>query len=296
LDEQPDVTSPRALRLLFKKYDLQPRRKLGQNFLIDANIVRKIVDAADIREGNLIIEIGPGAGALTAALARAGSRLTVLEVDRGLIKLLKDQFKDLPQVKIIEQDALQVAWGEMLDVMAGQDTDVILISNLPYNISGPFMYNLFRERFPFSKAVLMFQKEVAKRLLAKPGDNDYGTLSVFSSYYCAGESLFDVSKNVFWPRPKIDSTVIRLTPRHIELSHLEEKLFLEIVQNLFLQRRKTVLKTMSIHFGIPRFDLTEVLKKAAINPAARPEELDVNQFAKLTRITYNYFSQIRERL
>lgn len=295
LDESPDVTSPRALSLLFKKYGLKPRRQLGQNFLIDANIVRKIIKAAEISEDNYIIEIGPGAGALTAALARSDVRLAVLEIDRGLIRLLKDQFKNLPQVKIMERDVLEVEWEEMLIGLAGRNTEVKLISNLPYNISGPFMYNLFREAFPFSKAILMFQKEVAQRLLANPGDSDYGTLSVLSRYYCRGENLFDVSKNVFWPRPKVDSTVIRLTPRSKELSNPEEKLFWEIVQSLFQQRRKTILKRMSIHFNIPRNDLTELLKKAAIIPAARPEELDVNQFAKLARITYNYLNNISER-
>ncbi len=295
MDESPDVTSPRALSLLFKKYGLKPRRQLGQNFLIDANIVRKIIKAAEISEDNYIIEIGPGAGALTAALARSDVRLAVLEIDRGLIRLLKDQFKNLPQVKIMERDVLEVEWEEMLIGLAGRNTEVKLISNLPYNISGPFMYNLFREAFPFSKAILMFQKEVAQRLLANPGDSDYGTLSVLSRYYCRGENLFDVSKNVFWPRPKVDSTVIRLTPRSKELSNPEEKLFWEIVQSLFQQRRKTILKRMSIHFNIPRNDLTELLKKAAIIPAARPEELDVNQFAKLARITYNYLNNISER-
>ncbi len=295
MDESPDVTSPRALSLLFKKYGLKPRRQLGQNFLIDANIVRKIVTAAEISEDNYIIEIGPGAGALTAALVRSGAGLAVLEVDRGLIRLLKDQYKNLPQVMIIERDVLKVEWEKMISGLAGRNTEVKLISNLPYNISGPFMYNLFREAFPFSKAILMFQKEVAHRLLANPGDSDYGTLSVLCCYYCTGEALFDVSKNVFWPRPKVDSTVIRLTPRGKELSNPEERLFWEIVQSLFQQRRKTILKRMSTHFNIPRDDLTELLKKAAIIPAARPEELDVKQFAKLARITYNYLNKPSER-
>ena len=295
MNEKPDVISPRVLKQLFKNYDLHPRRRLGQNFLIDANIVKKIVAAAEIKRGDYIIEIGPGAGALTTELAQAGVGLTLLEIDHGLIRLLRDQFKHIPQVKIIEQDVLQLAWSKALLELAEGNTEVKLISNLPYNISGPFMYNLFREGFPFSMAILMFQKEVAHRLLAKPGDSDYGTLSVLSRYYCKGEKLFDVSKNVFWPRPTIDSTVIKLTKNGIKLSEPEEKWFWKLVQNLFLQRRKTVLKSMCLHFDVPRDDLARLLRSAAINATARPEELDVNQFAKLTRITYNYFSQISER-
>ncbi len=289
--EIPDITSPRKLNALFQDYGLQPRRHLGQNFLIDANIVRKIVSAANIEKGDTVIEIGPGAGALTATLAESGARLIVLEIDRGLIRLLKDLLQPWPEVSIIETDVLKVDWKKLIDSIETGSGAIKLISNLPYNISGPFMYALFREGFPFQSVVLMFQKEVAHRLIAAPGDHDYGTLSVLSGYYTEGKKLFDVSKYVFWPRPKVDSTVLRLQPRNRELDPQEERLLWELVQGLFQQRRKTILNGMSRILSCSRSRLTVLLEKASIFPGARPEELSVNQFAKLTRITYNYCSK-----
>ncbi len=286
-----DVTSPRELAALFQYYGLQPRRHLGQNFLIDANIVRKIVAAANIEKGDQVVEVGPGVGALTLKLAISGANLLIMEIDRGLIRLLKDLFQQWPNIRIIEKDALKVNWKELTESLRTGNEGIKLISNLPYNISGPFMYSLFYEGFPFKTVVLMFQKEVAQRLVAVPGDNDYGSLSVLCGYYTDAKKLFDVSKNVFYPRPKVGSTVLKLLPRDRELNNLEEELLWTIVKGLFQQRRKTVLSSMRRLFPWSRSRLTGLLEKALVNPAARPEELSINQFAKLTRITYNYFSK-----
>ncbi len=291
MDELPDVTSPRVLNALFQQYGLQPRRFLGQNFLIDANIVRKIVSAAEIKNNDRVIEVGPGAGALTASMARAGASLKVLELDRGLARLLKDLFETWPQVLVMEQDALKVSWKGQVENCEAKMGPVKLISNLPYNISGPFMYNLFRDRFPFSLAVLMFQKEVARKLVAGPGEDDYGALSVLSRYYCHGELLFEVSKNVFWPRPKVGSAVLKLTPRQAGLFEKEEALLWDLVQGLFQQRRKTILNNMSRMFDLPREDLVELLEAVPVSTTARPEELGMEQFAMLSRITYNYLGK-----
>jgi len=291
LSEIPDITSPRKLNSLFQSYGLQPRRHLGQNFLIDANIVRKIIAAARVEEGDAVIEVGPGAGALTVNLARTGANLMVLEIDRGLIRLLKDLLRPWPEVEIIEQDVLKVDWKELIRRTITASGGIKLISNLPYNISAPFMYALFKDNFPFTVGLLMFQKEVAHRLIAAPGDNDYGALSVICGYYTEGIKLFDVSKNVFWPRPKVGSAVLRLQPRERELTGQEEGLFWEIVRGFFQQRRKTVLNSMSRLFPFSRNRLTDLLEKAVVFPGARPEELSVKQFAMLTRITYNYLSK-----
>ncbi len=288
MDEIPDVTSPRELNALFQKYGLQPRRHMGQNFLIDANIVRKIVNAAEIKTNDAVIEVGPGAGALTLSMARKGAWLLVIEIDRGLTRLLGDLLEPWPQVTIVEQDALHVSWEKQVKQIKPGKGSVKLISNLPYKISGPFMYNLFKDKFPFSMAVLMFQKEVARRLVASPGDPDYSALSVLCRYYCEGKILFDVSKNVFFPRPKVGSAVLKLVPRRKDLTGKEEKLLWEIVQGSFQQRRKTILNSMDRLFDIPRNRLAELLEQVPVSPAARPEELSVCEFAKLTRITYNY--------
>jgi len=288
--ELPDITSPREIMNLFRYYGLHPLRHLGQNFLIDANIVRKIVAAAEVGPGDGVIEVGPGAGALTLTIARSGASLVVLEIDRGLVRLLNDLLQPWPTVKILEQDVLKTDWRQLITTFK-DGAPIKLISNLPYNISGPFIYNLFEEGFPFNGAVLMFQKEVAHRLVAAPGDSDYGALSVISRYYTEGKILFAVSKNVFWPRPKVGSAVLKLEPRPRILNIEEEPLFWKLVRGVFQQRRKTIQNSMLRVFALPRPLLSGLLAEASIDPSSRPEELSVEQFAKLTRITYNNFNK-----
>ena len=290
MPDLPNVTSPKELLVLFEEYGIQPNKQLGQNFLIDANIVRKIEAAVEAVPGDKIIEVGAGAGALTLALARTGIELTVLEIDKGLVRLLKDILPQRPEVKISHKDVLEVNWRQFLGEAAPGGKNK-LVSNLPYNISGPFMYNLFKESFPFERAVLMFQKEVAMRLLANPGDSDYGSLSVLCRYYTEGRTLFNVSKNVFWPRPKVGSAVILLRPRKRTLTTGEEAVFWKLVQGVFRQRRKTILNGLLSIYSCSRDEATLLLNEANIDTLSRPEELSVEQFALLARITYNYHSK-----
>jgi len=291
MPDLPNVTSPKELLVLFEEYGIQPNKQLGQNFLIDANIVRKIEAAVEAVPGDKIIEVGAGAGALTLALARPGIELTVLEIDKGLVRLLKDILPQRPEVKISHKDVLEVNWRQFLGEAAPGGKNK-LVSNLPYNISGPFMYNLFKESFPFERAVLMFQKEVAMRLLANPGDSDYGSLSVLCRYYTEGRTLFNVSKNVFWPRPKVGSAVILLRPRKRTLTTGEEAVFWKLVQGVFRQRRKTILNGLLSIYSCSRDEATLLLNEANIDTLSRPEELSVEQFALLARITYNKLSKI----
>lgn len=288
MTRMPDVTSPRVIRELFDSYGLNPCRQLGQNFLVDANIVRKILAAAEIKPGDALIEVGPGAGALTLPIASMGVDIAALEIDQGLACLLKELLQLWPKVAIIKADALKVCWKDLIGSHFDSELKIKLISNLPYIISGPFMYNLFKQSFPFDSAVLMFQKEVAHRLLARPGDKDYGALSVLSSYYASGKMLFEVSANVFWPRPKVGSAVIRMQPRIRKLNSDEEELLWYLVRGVFLQRRKTMLNSMIRLFPNSRCSLSALMMEALIDPSVRPEQLSADQFANLARITYNY--------
>ncbi len=290
LAEIPNVTSPRELVKLFEQYGLKPARQLGQNFLVDGNIVRKIVEALEVAPGDYVVEVGAGAGALTLTLAKPGVKLTVFEVDSGLVRLLKDILPQKPEIDIYHKDVLKVRWRDITGSFNSAQSHK-LVSNLPYNISGPFMFALFKEGFPFNRAILMLQKEVAMRLVAGPGDNDYGSLSVLCHYYTEGKILFQVSKNVFWPSPKGGSAVIELRPRNRMLSAAEEPLLWELVQGVFRQRRKTILNSLQHTCAYSRDQAAALLEKASIDPAVRPEELTVEQFAMLARITYNYFSK-----
>jgi 16S rRNA (adenine1518-N6/adenine1519-N6)-dimethyltransferase len=284
----PDLTSPRTVRELFEEHGLQPRKQLGQNFLIDANIVRKIAAVVDVSPGDAVIEVGPGAGALTHALALSGADLLAVEVDRGLAAMLNNLFQPWPEVKILHQDILKITWTDLIARFFPQSVSIKLVSNLPYVISGPFIYALLKENFPFQSAVLMLQKEVAHRLVADPGDSDYGGLSILCQYYSSGKILFDVSHNVFWPRPKVGSAVLKLEPKHRELAAKEEEQLWFLVQGVFQQRRKTMLNSLLRLLPHPRDLIVSLMEEAQVDPAIRPEQLSVDQFAKLAQITYNY--------
>jgi 16S rRNA (adenine1518-N6/adenine1519-N6)-dimethyltransferase len=287
VSELPDITSPRVLRELFKEQQLSPRRQWGQNFLIDANVARKIKAALEAVPGRSAIEVGPGAGALTLLLDQDGYQVLALEIDRGLVRLLNELFAGRSGVTIQQSDALKVKWRELMGDHFGSGTEVKLISNLPYVISGPFLFSILKEHFPFQAAVLMLQKEVARRLVASPGDPDYGALSVLCCYYTQGKVLFDVSNSVFWPKPKVGSAVLLLKPRFRILAPDQEPLLWTIVQGVFQQRRKTIIKNLGRLWPDLRDHLPALLVEAGIDPVSRPEEIGVEQFAKLSRIIYN---------
>jgi 16S rRNA (adenine1518-N6/adenine1519-N6)-dimethyltransferase len=288
MPDLPNMASPREVALLLERFGLKPLPGRGQNFLIDGNVVQKIAAALEVKRGEAVVEVGPGLGALTQALAGLDARILALELDRGLVRLLQELMKPLAAVTVVQGDALQVDWRALCRSYFGAVTAVKLVSNLPYNISSPFMYALLKQNFPFSRAVLMFQKEVAERIVAPPGDGSYGGLSVLCQYYAAGKILFKVSSRVFWPRPGVESAVMLLTPREKALSAGEEAFFWRVVQGSFQQRRKTLLNSLIKVFSWPRETAAGLLRQALIEPSARPETLSVYEFAKLSRILYNY--------
>ncbi len=288
MKDTPNVTSPREVKALLKNYGLKPHKGLGQNFLIDGNTARKIIAALEVETGDAVIEVGPGAGALTVLLARTGIDLLALEIDRGLANMLNNILQPWPKARVINHDALKVNWQDLIDSNFTAQGSVKLVSNLPYIISGPFMYSLFEKLFPFNTAVLMLQKEVAHRLVAEPGHSNYGALSVISRYYTRGKILFNVSNNVFWPRPKVGSAVLKLQPRRRYLKSGEETLFWEIVKGVFQQRRKTIQNNLVRLFPPLSSSLHNIFEAACIKPGDRPEHITADQFAKLARIAYNY--------
>ncbi|NLA05368.1 MAG: ribosomal RNA small subunit methyltransferase A [Firmicutes bacterium] len=289
--ELPDLTSFRSLRRYLEENKLQPRRSMGQNFLVDRNIAVKIIDAAGLKEGEPVVEIGPGAGALTAVLARRSLPVVAVELDRGLAAALKKLLRSRPNVSVLQEDALKINWNTLLKRHFPPGSGATLISNLPYNISTPLLYSLYKQGFPFKKAILTFQKEVALRLTAEPGGN-YGALTVLSRYYAQLEILFPISRSSFWPQPEVDSAVVAITPRRRrELGADEEAFFWRIVQAAFQQRRKMIVNSLRpLGFG-SRSELVSFLRSAGIDPADRAEALSAAQFAKIARIAYNRTSK-----
>jgi 16S rRNA (adenine1518-N6/adenine1519-N6)-dimethyltransferase len=236
---------------LLKKYDLRIRGHLGQHLLMDPNTIRKIVDALDLQTGDRVFEIGPGLGAVTQEVLRRGFPLLAVETDKKFVELLTQEL--LPEYpdhfKLIQGDILKSDPTKMIREWAGADAQVKVIGNLPYYISTPILFHLVEHAEVFSCAVMMLQKEVAARLTAQAGDEDYGRLSVTSDLYGVTEFLFDVSPKCFLPPPEVTSRVVRYAFQPRDRSKAgHEKFLLEIVRVAFSQRRKTLLSLLAQHF------------------------------------------------
>jgi 16S rRNA (adenine1518-N6/adenine1519-N6)-dimethyltransferase len=257
--------------------DLPPSNKrLGQNFLIDPNIVRKIVTLAELGPSDHVLEIGPGRGVLTEALCHAAGRVTAVEVDPRLHAYLETRQAELPSVELVCEDALAYP-VENLPI------GTVVVANLPYYISTPLLFRLLDQRGRFSRMVLMLQDEVADRLVAKPGGSDYGVLSVMAQYAAEITKVFRVSAQCFRPRPEVASAVVLLrTKERTRLSPQEEVSFRALVKAAFAHRRKTLVNSLKDE----KYDQKQVidtLNSLDISPTARAEVLSVGQFIELTR-------------
>lgn len=249
------------------------RKRFGQNFLRDPGVIARIVRAIGPREGERLVEIGPGQGALTEPLVdAAGGRLEVIELDRDLIPGLRVQFFDYPDFVIHEGDALKVDYR----FLHGEGPALRVVGNLPYNISTPLLVHLLEAGDAVADMHFMLQKEVVDRLAATPGSTDWGRLSVMAQYHCRVESLFTVPPAAFVPRPKVDSAIVRLTP-HDALPHPahDEALLFDMVRQAFGQRRKTLRNNLK-----GRIDAA-ALETLDIEPGRRPQTLTVEEFVRI---------------
>lgn len=257
----------------------RPKKRLSQNFLIDRNVAAKIVSTAKISKGDLVIEVGPGRGMLTELIAGAGAKLTCIEIDPALSNSLEERFKDASNVKVINADALKFSF---LDLGAGVEKKFKIISNLPYNISGPMLAKLIDEREVFFSMHLMFQKEVALRIVAVPGTKAYGSLSVLAQTYMDVKLLFDIPPHLFRPVPKVESTLISLrvldAPR---VPVTSEGFYKLVVRSAFAQRRKTLTNALQT-LGVDKKGVLKALESSGIEPKRRGETLDLEEFSVLT--------------
>lgn len=257
-----------------------PKKRFGQHFLIDKNVIRKIIAAAGVAEGDHVLEIGPGRGALTEALLDAGAIVTAIEVDRNLSRLLNERFSGTGRLNVVEADALKVSFTGLL---SEEGRKFKLVSNLPYNISGPILAKFLKERAAFTVMVLMFQKEVAERIASAPGIKSYGILSVLSQAYTDVRIEFNVSRNLFTPRPKVDSSVVSfrvLDKPRVAID--DEEFFKTVVKSAFGTRRKTLLNSLKT-LGLDKDGILSALREAGVDPARRGETLTLSEFGALTR-------------
>jgi len=257
------------------------KKKFGQHFLNDRNIIRKIVAAAGVEKGDLVLEIGPGTGVLTAELLAAGAQVLAVEVDSDLIGPLEERFKG-SDFTVEKADALKVSYTELA---AAYGRRFKLVANLPYYISGPLLAKLLAERAAFSIMVLMFQKEVAVRIASGPGSRDYGNLSVLSQAFTEVKREFDVPARLFTPAPKVDSSVVSFRVLERPRTDIgDETFFRQVVRAAFATRRKTLLNSLGALLS--RTDALSALDEAGIDPVRRGETLSLDEFARLSRAIY----------
>lgn len=281
-----DIATPVRTQEILKKYGFSFKKSLGQNFLIDPNILRNIVGHADLTKDSAAIEVGPGIGALTEHLARQAGKVVSFEIDQRLLPVLEDTLSPYDNVEIIHSDILKANVKEVIDTQLAGYEDIMVVANLPYYVTTPILMKLLMEGLPLRGMVVMMQKEVADRISAKPGTKAYGSLSIAVQYYMQAEIAMIVSKTVFMPQPNVDSAVLRLI-RHDAppVQVKDEDFFFTVTKAAFAQRRKTLLNNLQSQLPNGKARKEEILvalEEAGIEPTRRGETLSIEEFGKLS--------------
>lgn len=254
----------------------RPRKRFGQHFLVDVSVARRIVALARLSGRETVLEVGPGRGALTRLLVREAARLYLIEIDRDLSRRLREEFASSPNVKVVEGDVLDIDLLELLPT----DRPVVVVANLPYNISTPVLMQLLETPERFARLVLMVQREVAERLCGAPGSKAYGALSVMAQLVAAMRIALRVPPAAFSPRPKVESAVVVLEPhRDGQVSDAERHAIRRVVRTVFMQRRKQLGNALTPLTAHPH----AVLRDLGVDPRRRPETLTVAEFVRLAR-------------
>ncbi|WP_314640878.1 16S rRNA (adenine(1518)-N(6)/adenine(1519)-N(6))-dimethyltransferase RsmA [uncultured Veillonella sp.] len=268
------IASPEVVHYICKRFDIKMSKKLGQNFLIKRGIVDEIVHAAELTPGEPVLEVGPGIGTLTQGLAQSGADVTAIELDRRLLEVLDTTLASYDNVRIVHGDVLKL---DVPTIMNHKPFKVV--ANLPYYITTPIIMSLLESKLPIERLVVMVQKEVALRMVAKPGTKDYGALSVAVQYYTEPDIVLDVPPKSFLPAPAVTSSVIRCILRDKPpVDVIDEKLFFRVVKAGFAQRRKTFSNTMKTT-GLTKNQIDELLAKANIDGQRRGETFSLQEFA-----------------
>ncbi|WP_201716451.1 16S rRNA (adenine(1518)-N(6)/adenine(1519)-N(6))-dimethyltransferase RsmA [Rossellomorea arthrocnemi] len=288
-----DIATPIRTKEILAKYGFSFKKSLGQNFLIDPNILRNITEYAGLSEKTAAIEIGPGIGALTEHLARTSGKVVAFEIDQRLIPILGDTLSPYDNVKIINEDILEADVEAIINREFEEFDDIMVVANLPYYVTTPIILKLLMERLPIRGICVMLQKEVGDRISAQPGTKAYGSLSIAIQYYTKAEMVMTVPKTVFMPQPNVDSAVIRLTKREkppVEV--ISEDFFFTVTRSSFAQRRKTILNNLTSQLpqGKEKKDLIlDALSAAGVEPTRRGETLTIQEFGRLSDELYPNF-------
>ena len=287
MSNSPEIGSRTRTRAIMEKYGIRTKKSFGQNFLTDLNVLKNIVEAADITANDNVIEICPGIGALTEQLAQAAGEVLALEIDQDLIPVLKEVLSPYDNVKVINQDVLQANLPELIKKeFKDPSRPIKVVANLPYYITSPILMNLLASPVEWATICVMMQKEVAQRLTAKPGTKQYGALTLAIEYQMQAKIAFDVSRKVFVPAPNVDSAIVVLTPRTnpLPVQPFDKQKLFGFIRGCFAHRRKSLWNNLQSVIGkdpVVKEKMTAVLTQLDISPQIRPEKLTLEQFIEL---------------
>jgi len=286
LTEYKDIATPSRTKEILKKHGFSFKKSLGQNFLTEPNILRKIVETAAIDQQTNVIEVGPGIGALTEQLAKQAAQVLAFEIDERLLPVLAETMQPYQNVTIVHQDVLKANLQETTQTVFGKERPLKVVANLPYYITTPIMMHFLESELEVQEMVVMMQKEVAERICAQPGTKAYGSLSIAVQYFMAASVAFIVPKTVFIPQPNVDSAIIKLTKRERPaVTVSDEQEFFKLTKAAFQLRRKTLWNNLIHYYGkdeATKAWLKDSLTKAEIDPSRRGETLNLAEFAKLS--------------
>ena len=273
-------------KFILKKYHITANKKLGQNFLINDEVINGIVEASNIQKEDLVIEIGPGLGTLTSELLENAGKVIAIELDENMLPILNDRFKLYDNFELLNEDVLKVDLNKLISENMGGLSKAKVVANLPYYITTPIIMKLLENKLNIESITVMVQKEVADRITAKPGDKLSGSITYSVDYYAEAEKIVFVDKSSFIPAPEVDSEVIKLQIREEPKVHVEnEELFFKVIKASFMQRRKTLLNGLN-NSGIIKDKeiLKEILQKLGLSVDIRGEKLTIEQFAELSNL------------
>ncbi|MDO6658512.1 16S rRNA (adenine(1518)-N(6)/adenine(1519)-N(6))-dimethyltransferase RsmA [Anaerobacillus sp. 1_MG-2023] len=285
-----EISTPFRTKEILSKHGFTFKKSLGQNFLIDSNVLTKIVDQAKLSPNSGAIEIGPGIGALTEKLAKQAKKVVAFEIDQRLLPILEDTLSPYPHVHIRHSDVLEADVRQVIEEEFEEGQDLMVVANLPYYVTTPILMKLLEEKLPVRGIVVMIQKEVAERIAAKPGSKEYGSLSLAVQYHAVAKTALTVPKTVFVPKPNVDSSVLHLELRQeppVDL--LNEAYFFEVIRASFGQRRKTLLNNLQNNLLSKEQKpmIEEVLQETGIDGTRRGETLSMEEFAALSNAFYS---------
>ena len=277
--------NPKNTIEILQKYDFLFKKKFGQNFLIDANILEEIITSAGVTKDDFVLEIGPGIGTMTQYLCEAARKVVAVEIDDTLIPILQDTLSTYDNVEVINQDILKVDINRLAEEENG-GKPIKVVANLPYYITTPIIMGLFESHVPLESITIMVQKEVADRMQEGPGSKEYGALSLAVQYYAKPQIMVVVPPSCFMPQPKVSSTVIRLTCHEkapVDVNN--EKLMFQLIRAAFNQRRKTLANSLNnFGLGLKKEEIQEAIARLGVSPTIRGEALSLEQFAHLANI------------